>query len=223
MAAFRHAIFDLDGTLIDSLPGIGWSIQAALSACGMAAGPFDLKPLIGPPIRAILAAVSGVGDAPALDRLERAFRSSYDSDGWRKTVLQPGAGDALEELRSRGVALWLVTNKPRLATRMILRELFSEGCFRETVCRDSRTPFFESKAEMLDDLLDRRNLPRRECLLIGDTLEDAQAASAAGLRCALVPHGYGGGLGATLPAGCVLLGGWRDLLDSGKENPHDRP
>jgi hypothetical protein len=45
-------------------------------------------------------------------------------------------------------------------------------------------------------------------------IEDAQAASELSLRCALVPHGYGGGLNATLPAGCVLLRGWRDLLDS---------
>jgi phosphoglycolate phosphatase len=214
MAAIHSAIFDLDGTLIDSLPGIGWSIQAALSACGMAAGPFDLKPLIGPPIRAILAAVSGVGDAPALDRLERAFRSSYDSDGWRKTLLQPGAGQALEELRSRGIALWLVTNKPRLATGMILRELGLETFFRETVCRDSRTPPFASKAEMLLHLLDRRNLEPHRCLMIGDTLEDAQAASQARLRCALVPHGYGAGLDAPLPAGCFLLRGWSGLLDS---------
>ena len=214
MAAIRNAIFDLDGTLIDSLPGIGWSIQAALSACGMAARPFDLKPLIGPPIRAILAAVSGLDDAPALDRLERAFRSSYDSDGWRKTVLQPGAGGVLEELRSRGIALWLVTNKPRLATGMILRELCVESLFRETVCRDSQTPPFGSKSEMLNHLLERRGLERRQSLLIGDTLEDAQAASQAGLRCALVPHGYGGGLTATLPAGCFLLAGWSDLLDS---------
>jgi phosphoglycolate phosphatase len=214
MAAIRHAIFDLDGTLIDSLPGIGWSIEAALSACGMASRPFDIKPLIGPPIRAILAAVSGLGDAPALDRLERAFRSSYDSGGWRKTVLQPGAGEILASLRSRGAALWLVTNKPRLAAGMILRELALETFFREIVCRDSRTPPFASKAETLLHLLDRRHLEPRQCLMIGDTLEDAQAASRAGLRCALVPHGYGGGLQAPLPAGAFLLRGWSGLLDS---------
>jgi phosphoglycolate phosphatase len=229
MAALHDAIFDLDGTLIDSLPGIGWSIEAALAACGLAPRSFDLKPLIGPPIRAMMATISGVSDAPALDCLERAFRASYDSEGWRKTVCQPGAPAALAELRTRGIALWVVTNKPRLSTGMILHELALESFFTETVCRDSRTPPFASKAEMLSDLLRRRNLERSRSLLIGDTSEDAHAASEAGVPCALVPHGYGGGLDATLPEGCLLLAGWSHLLDlfhSGENavgESHDRP
>ena len=49
MLAFRHIVFDLDGTLVDSLPGIEWSAREALAACG--AGPLlrDLGPLLGSP------------------------------------------------------------------------------------------------------------------------------------------------------------------------------
>jgi phosphoglycolate phosphatase len=102
MPSFRHAIFDLDGTLIDSLPGIAWSVGEALALCGLRPLTADLKPLIGPPIRSILAAVTGLGDAPSLDRLERAFRASYDAEGWRKTTCYRGrAGYAPEAARRR--------------------------------------------------------------------------------------------------------------------------
>ncbi len=209
----RHVIFDLDGTLIDSLPGIGCSVEAALAACGITAPPFDLKPLIGPPIRQILATVAGASDDPTLDRLERAFRSSYDSEGWRKTVRQPGATETLETLRARGMALWLVTNKPRLSTGMILRELALEAFFREVVCRDSQTPPFASKSQMVRDLLDRRGLDPRDCVLVGDTTEDAHAAEEAGIRCALVPHGYGKPTSRDRKGAVSLLRNWDDLLN----------
>ena len=216
----RHAIFDLDGTLVDSLPGIGWSIGKALEACGVVSSPFDLKPLIGPPIRTILAAVSGIADPSALDRLEGAFRASYDSEGWRKTVLQPGTLDILRRLRTCGAELWVVTNKPLLASGMILRELACAGLFRELVCRDSRTPPFASKAEMLCNLVSREGLKREECLLIGDTLEDATAAARAGIWCALVMHGYGRWDGSlTAPEQCFLLKTWDDLLNYVKRWP----
>src|SRR5437773_1817542 len=69
----RNVIFDLDGTLLDSLEGIQWSVEAALAACGMPPVCPGLKPLIGPPIRAILALVTGRNDAAELDRMEQAF------------------------------------------------------------------------------------------------------------------------------------------------------
>src|SRR5262249_48841207 len=120
---FHHAIFDLDGTLIDSLPGIAWSVNVALAACGLPESSRDLAPFIGPPIRSILESVSGATDTTLLNRLEQAFRRSYDSDGWRRTALKAGVGQTLRELIAGGLDLWLVTNKPALVTEKILNEL----------------------------------------------------------------------------------------------------
>lgn len=190
MTTVRHALFDLDGTLVDSLPGIAWSVNQALRANRVAPLSRDLRPLIGPPIRDILAAVSGA-DPALLDRLEAAFRASYDSAGWRRTVCHEGVPDMLWRLLTSGVELWLVTNKPAVVTGQILRELKIAAFFKEIACRDSRTPPFASKAETLRDLLQRRGLAPAQCLLIGDTAEDWHAAEAAGIACAIVPHGYG--------------------------------
>jgi phosphoglycolate phosphatase len=215
----RNLIFDLDGTLVDSIPGIQWSVEQALAACGMPPVCRDLKPLIGPPIRDILANVSGASEPAVLDRMELAFRSAYDSVGWRKTTCQPGAKGALERLRMAGCALWIVTNKPGYAAHAILSELALAVLFQEIVCRDSRTPGFASKEEMLVNLLERCELGRTESIMIGDTLEDGRAAAAAGIACALVPHGYGSGLDGPLPEGCRRIAGWDELL-KWCETPH---
>jgi phosphoglycolate phosphatase len=210
----RQIIFDLDGTLVDSLPGIAWSVDAALRSCGMAPAHCDLAPLVGPPVRDILAAVTGARDAALLYRLEQGFRASYDSGGWRRTVCHAGVPEMLRQLTDSGAGLWVVTNKPSLATVRILRELKLSGFFREAVCPDSRRPAFASKAEMLVDLVERRRMNREECLMVGDTAEDAHAAKAVGIACAIVTHGYGA---PVLPRGCRRIGGWRELQETGCE------
>jgi phosphoglycolate phosphatase len=199
MMAKRHAIFDLDGTLADSLPGIAWSIREALAACGLPPFSMELRPLIGPPIRSILATVSGLRDAASLDRLEQAFRASYDAGGWRRTLCYEGAPELLEDLFSAGIGLWLVTNKPARATGKILRELMLNGYFAETVSRDSRLPAYGSKGEALTDLLGRRGLRPGDCVMVGDTEEDRRAAEEAGVASVIVPHGYGAGRAGERP------------------------
>jgi len=104
-----HVLFDLDGTLIDSLPGIDWSARIALAECGLSADLSNLRRRIGPPIRDILASLSGA-TGEVLNRLEAGFRRSYDAAGWRKTELRPGVMELLQHLRRAGRRLWLVTN-----------------------------------------------------------------------------------------------------------------
>jgi phosphoglycolate phosphatase len=195
----RHAIFDLDGTLVDSLPGIAWSIDRALAACCLPPRQAELRPLIGPPIRSILARVSGLSNGHALDTLERAFRADYDSDGWRRTILYGGVAELLEELAADHTGLWVVTNKPAVATAKILHHLALDRFFAEVVCRDSRRLPYSSKQEALIDLTVRRALSLPYCILIGDTEEDRRAAAAAGVDCVIVAHGYGSGQAYAVP------------------------
>ena len=143
----------------------------------------------GPPLRTILGQATGIDAPHRLDALERAFRDSYDTEGWRQTVCFAGARETLEQLSAAGATLWVAINKNRLATGKILSQLGIRLFFREVACRDSRVPAFRSKAEMLIDLMDRRGLNPSECLMVGDSCEDAAAAGAAGIPCAILSHG----------------------------------
>jgi len=207
MSGITDVIFDLDGTLVDSLPGVTWSVKFALAVCGVDLCCPDLRPLMGPPIREILAAASGVTDPLLLDRLEAAFRASYDEQGWCMAVPYDGTADMISQLRACDLRLWVATNKNRLPAGKILRN-FGLNSFQEVVCRDSRVPPFGSKGEMLRDLLERRELSGAECLMVGDTQEDWRAAVDAGMACVLVPHGYG-----PSPVYPQRIEGWPELLD----------
>jgi len=203
-------LFDLDGTLVDSLPGIEFSVDSCLAECGAPRRARALRPLIGPPIRAILQELMPGADGQQLSLLEQAFRQSYDSGGWRKTVLHEGALETLNKLRTAGVDLFLVTNKPQLPTRQILNMFGLADLFTDMVCRDTKTPPFQSKAEMLQHVVLAHGLDPGACVYVGDSLEDFHAATQAGVPVALVAHGYG-----SLPSGLVggtILHQLNDLL-----------
>ena len=190
MQAFRYFIFDLDGTLVDSLPGIAWSIDAAFAGCGLPRPSGDLQHHIGPPVRTILAALCETSDDAALNQLEQSFRHSYDSQGWRMTACRQGVRELLSDLQARGAQLFIVTNKPEPATHKILGELGLFAFFQEVACRETQN----SKAEVLSALLERRRLDRAACLMVGDTQEDSNAAAAAGIACKIVSNDFTQGI-----------------------------
>lgn len=185
-------LFDLDGTLLDSLPGIEFSIRAAFEACKLPMQRHDLRDTIGPPIRDILLRVAGDGvDQGQLDALEAAFRISYDAHGWQRTVCFPGGAEVVRTAQGRGHRLFVVSNKPRAVSLRILQEIGILSCFERVVTRDSRVPPYPDKAAMIAALLNDCPLSPGNCLFIGDTMEDATAAISTGVPFAFVTHGYG--------------------------------
>lgn len=184
--AIRAAFFDQDGTLVDSLAGIEFAVDHAFSVLGLPVRNCELRPLIGPPIRQIFGQLLPQCEDEQLDELEAAFRSCYDSQGWRKTVLHENAELVLQELNRAGVQVFLVTNKPAFSTHRILDALNIRQFFQAVLCRDARTPAFHSKAEMLEHLVGTYNLRREECLYIGDTYEDYVAGAQSCIQTAVV-------------------------------------
>ena len=184
-------LFDLDGTLLDSLPGIEASVQAAFQVTGLPLIRSDFRNLIGPPVRKILSLAGNVVEDSKLNALERAFREHYDSVGWRKTRCFRDAQSVLHGLREVGHSLFIVSNKPRhISERILEREGIAEY-FKAIVNRDSRSPTYSGKPEMIRVLLKEQNLMSAKCLLIGDTIDDASASAETGIAFLFAAYGYG--------------------------------
>lgn len=184
-------LFDLDGTLQDSIPGIEFSVRAAFAAVGLDDKDLDLRRFIGPPIRTILSRVAKTKDPALLDTLERAFRTSYDTEGWRKTPCFPGVLEMLASMKGVSRRLFVVSNKPRHVSCKILEMQGILSHFEQIYTRDSTEPPYASKAGMVKALLADHRLDPQDCVMVGDTMEDAGAAALHKISFIFMEHGYG--------------------------------
>jgi phosphoglycolate phosphatase len=187
----RCVLFDLDGTLLDSIPGIAYSVRAAFRAAGLPERSFDLRQYIGPPIRTILSRAADTSDPVLLDELERHFRASYDTEGWRQTTCFPGTPELLDAMKASGHRLFIVSNKPRNIAVKNLEALDIATYFEQLYTRDSLEPPYASKADILRALLADHQLASADCAMVGDTMEDASASALCGIGFIFMEHGYG--------------------------------
>jgi phosphoglycolate phosphatase len=184
-------VFDLDGTLIDSTPGINGALRTAFQSVGRTMPEVDLRRVIGPPITVIARHIEPLLSDTEVAGIERSYRAIYDSDGWRDTLAYPTVADTLRVLHRHDLRLFVVTNKPLIPTTNILAHLGLDDLFVEALTRDSRSPHYASKADMLSDLLGRHRLQPDTTLMVGDTHEDQEAAHANGLDFLYATYGYG--------------------------------
>jgi phosphoglycolate phosphatase len=187
-----HFIFDLDGTLINSFPGISDSFCFAMRDILPHEPIPQLKPLIGPPIREMFqAALPHETKSSVFDMLVASFRMRYDMEGWRSTVLYPHVKDVLAHLLSAGRVCHIVTNKPLKPTLKILEYLGIMPLIKSIVSPEIQNPPFASKTEALLSLLRKFPLPPAESIFVGDSPDDAEAAFAAEIFFVAADYGFG--------------------------------
>lgn len=185
-------LFDLDGTLLDSFPGIQFAVRSAFDQCQLHMIHSDLRSIIGPPVRTILSLAGDLNDHVALDTLEGAFRAAYDKEGWQKCDCFPDVRQVVQSLSEAGHRLYVVSNKPRYISLKILAKEGILEFFEAIVTRDSRQPPYVDKEQMISTLLKERDVVAADCILVGDTMEDANAAARNGVPFAWATYGYGG-------------------------------
>ena len=81
-----NILLDLDGTLVDSWPGIEYASQVAVRATLPGKVMPELRPYMGPPIREMFRQALQEESVEVIIELERQFRASYDGEGWRRSV-----------------------------------------------------------------------------------------------------------------------------------------
>lgn len=213
-----NILFDLDGTLIDSVAGIESAIQTAVTAVLPNQKLPSLKMLIGPPIRELLEQVLINVEPKTLDEIIIRFRETYDREGWKQSIAYEGVLATLESLHQQQIASWIVTNKPILPTRQILDHLEMSKFFTGIFSPDCQVPHFQSKVTMVSHLVTNYKLDPITTLLVGDSFDDALSASSNNLHFAWASYGYGNLDLYKLPI-TSLLSRITDLLDNIDSSP----
>ena len=182
-------IFDLDGTLTDSKPGILGCLKKVIDAHGMGdRGPLDR--FIGPPVEDWVVDLLPNGDKDEHAALAREYRACYDREGWCNNSVFAGVREMLLELREQGFPLYLCTSKQQHFAVRIL-DAFELLSLFTSVYGDKAEYESHSKIDLLNNLLREQNLDRSTAWMIGDRSFDIEAAHANGVRCLAAGWGYG--------------------------------
>lgn len=180
MQGTRLAIFDWDGTLMDSIGRIVNCVELAAGECGLSLPVREqTRQIIGLSLEVGLASLFGltVGSAPCA-RLVAAYRHHYLHDD-TPSPLFAGAADLLHDWHGRGILLAVATGKSRRGLDRVLEETGLGPLFAASRGVDEA----RSKPDplMLSQLLDELALPVGEAVMIGDSVHDLGMAEALGM------------------------------------------
>ncbi|MFM7973109.1 MAG: phosphoglycolate phosphatase [Betaproteobacteria bacterium] len=196
----RAVILDLDGTLVDTLGDFQLALRAMLADLDVA--PDAISPaFVGHTVgkgseylvHQTLAHVGlAADDAQTFGRAMQRYQHHYGHFNGQASRLFPGAAEGVQALRSMGLPLACVTNKPGRHARALLQAKGLLGAFDQVFGGDA----FERKKPDPLPLVETCRALGQACehtLVVGDSLNDAQAGHAAGCPVVLVSYGYNHG------------------------------
>jgi phosphoglycolate phosphatase len=184
-------IFDLDGTLVDSLQGLAASLNHALTVCGLPVHPPEtIRGFVGNGARILVQrAAPADADAALLQQIEKAFIADYELTWPGGTTPYDGIVGLLESLQTRGYPLAVLSNKPHPFTVAIVARLFPTIHFPAVLGQRAGIPHKPDPAGALE-IAGSLLLPAANCIVIGDSTMDIETAGNAGMRAIAVTWGF---------------------------------
>ena len=198
MRLVKAVLFDLDGTLVDSLPELYHGVHTVLSDMGLKAPSQEaVGAMIGRGILVLvqrLCAALGIAveSEQGRDLFDRLLKAWSESGG-RHMAFYPGVIEGGEQLKDKGIRVALVTNKQRSLTVEFLQSRGLESLF-DTVVAGDACPNNKPAPDMLIRAMTEMNVCASETVMVGDSRNDALAGRAAGVSVALVETGYNEGV-----------------------------
>jgi phosphoglycolate phosphatase len=215
-------LFDMDGTLVDTLPDIAGAVNAALDELGLTPLPVErIGVFVGKGPRILASRV--LAEQPTLSADERSARIQPLLDGYvrnyaprigRESSLYPGVHEALAELSEKGYALGVVTNAlQHLAEKVLAR--FDLARFMTLVLGGDGVSHGKPAPDPMWKACRALGVAPEDTLMVGDSENDVLAARAAGCAIVVVPYGYNAGepatsLGCDIVDNFTMLPGWVD-------------
>ncbi|MEO7063183.1 MAG: phosphoglycolate phosphatase [Dokdonella sp.] len=189
---------DLDGTLLDTVADIAFAVNTTLRDLGRATiSTAAVTAYVGQGVDVLLhRALSGDREgrvhADLLQRARARFDPVYIAVNGQNARIYPGVEEGLSRFAALGLRLGCVTNKPQRAAEVILVQ-FDLARHFDCVVGGDALPQRKPAPQPFWHAADRLGVPRADCLVLGDSANDANGARAAGMRVALVDYGYSEG------------------------------
>ncbi len=187
-------LFDLDGTLTDSRPGIFNCFRHAFARLAETGGPrvtlpgdADLRFIVGPPLRESFVRFAGEGEK---ERLMGFYLERYSPVGAFENRVYDGVVEALDLLAARGARLFVATSKSEADARRIL-EHFGLSAWFETINGARPDGSRAAKRELIGDILKAETIRPKAAVMIGDREFDMAGAKAVGVTAIGALWGYG--------------------------------
>jgi len=184
-------IFDLDGTLVDSLQGIATALNRALSSSCLPTHPLEaVRGFIGNGARVLIGRGVPAGSPETLiDAVEQAFKAEYEVAWPGGTIPYPGTARLLEKLQQRGLALAVLSNKPHAFTVAMVARIFPSIRFGAVLGQRAGIPHKPDPGGALE-VSAQLEVPPERCLVIGDSTMDIETAKNAQMKAIAVTWGF---------------------------------
>jgi len=213
--AYRAVLFDLDGTLLDTIKDIADSVNIALAQLGFPQHEVETYKYFvgdGREALAIRALPEDRRDTVNVDRLSASIEEEYSKRWANNTLAYPGIPDMLQALSDLGIKMAILSNKPQASTEEMVSKFLSQWRFEFVLGAQSSIPMKPDPASALQ-IARRINIPPAEFLYLGDTDVDMKTAAAAGMYPV-------GALWGFRTADELLAGGARQLIQSPTDLPN---
>lgn len=190
------AVFDLDGTLIDTAPTLRWAINGPLRDAGAPSLSIDaVRSCIGHGldafvVKALGLAFVGNADPDVIASVRRSFLSRVYTDVGRDAVVGAGALRVLQSIGAAGATVGVCTNKPEALARRVLRSMGLLDAIDVVVGGDTISGKQKPDPSPLLYCIEALGANARDAVLVGDSSIDIQTARAAAVPIILISGGY---------------------------------
>lgn len=193
MGPFTHLIFDLDGTLLDTIPELLFNLNKTFKELNLP-GEFNAKEMAsfigsGKDEQIRRAMKARKIKATKFNEINALLSHYYAQNAIGRTKVFPGINDVLGRLQSANIKLYVATNKPHAIAQEVVTHFFGDTTFL-LVRGDKGDGIVKPNPLFLSGMLKALKIDPESALFIGDSMIDYYAAKNAGLMCAIVPHGY---------------------------------
>ena len=208
--------FDLDGTLVDSIPDIAWCIDRTMLRFGVPArGEALVRDWVGNGVerlvdRALTGEPDGVADPDLRREAGAVFLELYSAHGHERSRVYPGVREGLAALRARGAVFACITNKPHGLAVGLLAHLELIDHFELVLGGDS-LPRRKPDPLPLIHACAKLGAAVEHSLFVGDSRNDVEAARAAGMPVVCVGYGYNHGRDVSEAGPDAVIGSLEDL------------